>query len=150
MRGTVLGFDIRSSEGKISGDDGARYRFAGAEWHGKTAPHAGQKIDFEAAGADALAIYPIGATGRVASYDRNRVTAALLAFFFGWFGVHKFYIGKPGAGFVMLFVAAFGLLLAGLPTMVMGVVALIEFVIYIAITDEQFDATYVKGAKAWF
>jgi len=150
VRGTVLGFDIRSGEGKISGEDGARYRFAGTEWLGKTVPSAGQKIDFEVSGASALDIYPVGALGRANSYGRSRIAAAVLAFFFGWFGVHKFYIGKFGAGLVMLLVATFGLLLGAIPTAIMGVIALIEFVIYVAISDEQFDATYVRGGKAWF
>lgn len=151
MRGTVLGFEIRSSEGKISGDDGARYGFAGAEWHGKTPPAAGQKVDFEVSGSDALAIYPIrGGVGPAASYDRNRVAAALLALFLGSLGIHKFYIGKGGAGMVMLLISIFGVLLGGIPTMAMGLIALIEFIVYITMSDEKFEATYVHGGKAWF
>lgn len=151
MRGTVLGFDARSGQGKISGDDGARYSFARGEWHGKTPPAASQKVDFEAAGADALAIYPLrGGVGPAASYDRNRVAAALLALFLGSLGIHKFYMGKAGAGMVMLLVSLFGIILAGVPMMIMGLIALIEFIIYITMSDERFDETYIRGPKAWF
>lgn len=34
---------------------------------------------------------------------RNKTTAALLAIFLGCFGVHKFYLGKTGAGVLYLF-----------------------------------------------
>ena len=34
--------------------------------------------------------------------DKNRLLALLLAFFFGVFGVHRFYVGKTGTGVVML------------------------------------------------
>lgn len=151
MRGTILGFDFRSGEGKISGDDGARYSFAQSEWHGKTPPAAGQKVDFETTGSDALALYPVrGGVGPAASYDRNRIAAALLAFFLGALGIHKFYMGKSGAGMVMLLVSVFGVVLAGLPTMAMGVIALIEFIIYLTMSDERFEQTYIQGDKAWF
>jgi hypothetical protein len=33
---------------------------------------------------------------------KSKVTAAVLAFFFGTLGVHRFYLGKPGTGIVML------------------------------------------------
>lgn len=34
--------------------------------------------------------------------DKKQLTAALLAFFFGAFGVHRFYVGKIGTGILML------------------------------------------------
>lgn len=34
--------------------------------------------------------------------DKSKVTAALLCFFVGGFGVHRFYVGKVGTGIVML------------------------------------------------
>jgi len=151
MRGTVLGFDARSGEGKISGDDGARYGFVRGEWHGKTPPAANQKVDFEVEGADALAIYPMrGGVGPVAAYDRNRVAAALLALFAGSIGIHKFYIGKTGAGLVMLIVSAIGVIFAGIPTALMAAIGVIEGIIYLLRSDDGFDRTYVSGTKAWF
>jgi TM2 domain-containing membrane protein YozV/cold shock CspA family protein len=151
MRGTVLGFDAKSGEGKISGDDGARYSFVRGEWHGKTPPNASQKVDFETSGADALAIYPVrGGVGPAASYDRNRIAAALLAIFLGSLGLHKFYMGKSGAGIAMLLISLFGVILAGIPTGLMHLIAVIEGIIYLTMSEEQFDNTYIRGPKAWF
>ena len=147
MRGQVLAFDFRSGEGKISGDDGNRYSFAAGEWHGQGEPTARQTVDFEAADSAARAIYPI--TGRVAE-PRSRIAAALLAFFLGSLGAHKFYIGKSNAGLVMLAISSTGVVLAGIPMMAMGLIALIECVIYLTKSQDEFEATYVKGPKAWF
>ncbi len=34
--------------------------------------------------------------------DRSRLAAALMAFFLGWLGVHRFYVGKAGTGILMV------------------------------------------------
>ncbi len=34
--------------------------------------------------------------------DRSRLAAALMAFFLGWLGVHRFYVGKTGTGILMV------------------------------------------------
>ena len=39
--------------------------------------------------------------------ERSRLAAALMAFFLGWLGVHRFYVGKIGTGILWLF--TFGL-----------------------------------------
>lgn len=43
--------------------------------------------------------------GRPAS-PKSRLAAALLAFFVGWLGVHRFYVGKIGTG--LLIIVTFG------------------------------------------
>lgn len=47
--------------------------------------------------------------------DKSRLAAFLLAFFFGCFGVHRFYVGKYGSGAAMLVlsVTVVGLLVSG-------------------------------------
>lgn len=35
--------------------------------------------------------------------DKSRLATALLAWFLGVFGVHRFYLGKRGTGFLMFF-----------------------------------------------
>ncbi|MND70490.1 hypothetical protein [uncultured Brevundimonas sp.] len=49
MRGQVLTFDSGTDEGAIAGDDGARYRFAGADVQSSSSPlEPGQRVDFVA------------------------------------------------------------------------------------------------------
>ncbi|MDD4772461.1 MAG: NINE protein [Eubacteriales bacterium] len=38
---------------------------------------------------------------------KSRLVAALLCFFFGVLGAHRFYVGKIGTGFLWLFTAGF-------------------------------------------
>ena len=42
---------------------------------------------------------------RKSSSDKKKVVAALLCFFWGVFGVHRFYVGKVGTGILMFFTA---------------------------------------------
>lgn len=37
--------------------------------------------------------------------EKSKVTAALLCFFFGALGIHRFYVGKVGTGLLYLFTA---------------------------------------------
>lgn len=149
MRGTVLTFDLQRGEGQISGDDGARYRFAGSEWQGARKPAPRQSVDFVTAGDAAVGVVPIAPANPILG-DRSRVTAALLAIFLGMIGAHKFYLGYATTGAVILGVALAGLLLAGIPTAILWLVALIEAAIYLAISEATFDARYVHGRHAWF
>ncbi len=74
----------------------------------------------------------------------KKIAAGLLAIFLGAFGVHKFYLGYTTAGIIMLIITLFS---CGTIT---GVIGIIEGIIYLTRTDEQFATTYVVGRKAWF
>src|SRR3990172_5042013 len=43
--------------------------------------------------------------GEVSYYSKSKVTAAVLAWFLGAFGIHRLYIGKIGTGITMLILA---------------------------------------------
>ena len=72
---------------------------------------------------------------------KNRIAAFLFAFFLGWLGVHKFYLGKPGLGALYLVCGTIGWLLI-LPPFIIGVISLIEAILYICMSDEEFDVKY--------
>lgn len=78
----------------------------------------------------------------------NRKTAAgLLGIFLGAFGIHKFVLGYTSAGVIMLLVSV---LTCGIGAFAMGVIGLIEGVIYISKTPEEFRATYLVARRPWF
>ncbi|EFP0252346.1 NINE protein [Salmonella enterica] len=74
-----------------------------------------------------------GATQSVTSGEKSRITAALLAFFLGGLGVHKFYLGKTGQGFLYLIFCW---------TFIPAIIAFIEFIIYLCDSDENFARKY--------
>ena len=95
----------------------------------------------------AEAIYQEQAAADIGS---KKVTAAILAFFLGAFGAHKFFLGYNKQGVIMLLVFIFGFILLGIPSMVIGVIAFVEFIIYLTKSNEEFEQTYVNGSKPWF
>lgn len=149
MKGRILGFDSRTGDGMISSDDGGRYPFSAGDWKQRTPPQTGQIVDLEPLDGQARAVYAVGG-GNALAGDKNRIVAALLALFLGGLGIHKFYLGKNTAGIIMLLVSLFGGVLLFVPTLVIGVIAFIEFIIYLVTSDDDFHRKYVEGDQAWF
>ena len=77
----------------------------------------------------------------------NKIPAGICGILLGSLGVHKFILGYTGAGLVMLLVT---LLTCGLASPVMHVIGLIEGIIYLCKSDEEFVRVYVDGRKEWF
>lgn len=50
----------------------------------------------------------------------------------------------------MLLVSIIGVFIFALPTLVIGVIAFIEFIIYLTKSDADFDRIYVQNKKCWF
>jgi len=148
MKGKILDFNIQSSSGVISADDGNRYNFSTSEWKSDKSPAVNQVVDFAINGENATAIY---LDKNVSSAEgKSKIAAALLAFFLGAFGIHKFYLGCNSAGVIMLVLFLVGFVLLGLPSLIIGVIAFIEFIIYIVKSDEDFQRIYVDNKKCWF
>lgn len=151
MKGNILSYDIRTATGLIAGEDGRRYEFIGAELQ-EHALHTltNRMVDFQI-GEDgkAAGIFLIGASsGQIGG--KSKIAAGLLAIFLGGLGVHKFYLGQTTAGIIMALCSIFGFVLLFVPTLVISVIALVEGIIYLTKSEEDFFETYEKGRKAWF
>lgn len=151
MRGKILGVDPATGKGQISGDDGERYQFTKQDWSAQAPPAIGAQVDFEASGKNARSVFRIDnvATRPPVSTDKNKIVAALLALFLGGLGVHKFYLGYSGAGLTMLLLSVFGFILLFIPTLIIGLIAFIEFIIYLVNSDEEFEEKYVRNSRPW-
>jgi TM2 domain-containing membrane protein YozV len=88
----------------------------------------------------------------VRPYDRNevnskRITAGVLGILLGGLGIHKFVLGMTSAGLIMLLVTVCS---CGIGWTVMHPIGLIEGIIYLTKTDEEFYRLYMVEKKAWF
>lgn len=146
MRGQIMDYDLKKGEGLISGEDGKRYTFDMSEWEQQTMPARGQRVDFDAGEGVALKVYTLTS----ASGDKSKIVAALLAFFLGMLGAHKFYLGYKGAGLIMLLGTLFGWVLLFIPWIIIGIIAFIEFIIYLVTDDAEFEQRYVVNQRPWF
>jgi len=81
----------------------------------------------------------------------KKIVAGILAILLGGLGIHKFYLGYTTAGIIMLLVSlCVGTFTCGIGYSLMGLVGLIEGIIYLTKTDQEFVATYVTSKKEWF
>jgi TM2 domain-containing membrane protein YozV len=87
----------------------------------------------------------------------NKIPAGVCGILLGAFGVHKFILGYGVSGGIMLTVTLVSLL-GGIITcgllvplyFVMHLIGLIEGIVYLCKTDEEFVRIYVDGRKEWF
>jgi TM2 domain-containing membrane protein YozV/cold shock CspA family protein len=151
MRGKILSYDDYTGSGLISGDDGARYTFTrGGLMGGARDVLPGAEVDFEVTDSVATNIYVTAGGSSALSGDKNKIVAALLAFFLGGFGIHKFYLGKTTAGVIMLACGTVGWITFGILPGIIYIIAFIEFIIYLVKSDAEFNRDYVVGNKSWF
>jgi TM2 domain-containing membrane protein YozV len=73
----------------------------------------------------------------------KKVVAGILGILLGGLGIHKFYLGYTKEGVIQLIL---GVVTCGIG----GIIGLIEGIIYLTKSDEEFVATYVTGKKGWF
>jgi TM2 domain-containing membrane protein YozV len=81
----------------------------------------------------------------------NKIPAGICGIMLGSLGIHKFILGYTRAGVVMLLVTLVGgLITCGIAAWVMWIIGLIEGIIYLCKSDEEFVRVYVEGRKEWF
>ena len=76
------------------------------------------------------------------SQENKKVLAGVLAILIGSLGIHKFILGYTKEGILHILLS----FLCGLG----GIIALIEGIMYLTKSDEEFYQTYQVGKKPWF
>ena len=82
--------------------------------------------------------------------SEKKLAAGLCGIFLGGFGVHKFILGYQNEGIIMVATYVIGLLLCGIPSIVIHIIGIIEGIIYLTKSDEEFSQTYILNKKPWF
>ena len=81
----------------------------------------------------------------------KRTTAGILGIFFGFLGVHKFILGYTAEGFVLLGISVIGgIITCGLSIIVTDIIGIIEVIIILSKSAEEFKRTYLDKKTGWF
>lgn len=100
---------------------------------------------------DPLAGYQQQAGDWMAQGANKKMAAGICGILLGGFGVHKFILGYNTEGIIMLAAWVIGMFLTcGIASIAVGIVGLIEGIIYLTKSDEEFVRTYVQNKKGWF
>src|SRR5712692_7997137 len=77
----------------------------------------------------------------------KKVVAGILGILIGGLGIHKFMLGYQKEGLIMLLVSVLSCFtLAG----IMHVIGIVEGIMYLTKTDEDFVRTYIQNRRGWF
>ncbi|CAL2102615.1 TM2 domain-containing protein [Tenacibaculum sp. 190130A14a] len=91
----------------------------------------------------------------VPTQESKRILAGILAIILGGFGVHKFVLGYTKEGLILLGATLLSMLLMCL---IIGafliyipwIIGLVEGIIYLTKSDEEFVQTYQVNQRGWF
>lgn len=79
--------------------------------------------------------------------ESKRVLAGVLGILLGALGIHKFVLGYTNEGIILL---AITLVTCGIGAAATSIIGLVEGIVYLTKTDEEFIYTYQTNKKAWF
>ena len=80
--------------------------------------------------------------------SNKKLAAGLLGIFFGSIGVHKFVLGFNTPGIIMLVLTiVLSIATCGIAGFVMGTIGLIEGIIYLTKTPQEFKEIYIDGQR---
>ena len=96
-----------------------------------------------------------GLNNAVGGGENKKILAGILAIILGAFGVHKFILGYQKEGFILLGITIVGFVLSCVGIGIFLVwatvlIGLIEGIIYLTKSEEEFYNTYQAGQKPWF
>ena len=75
--------------------------------------------------------------------QNKKLVAGILGILLGGFGIHKFILGYTKEGIIQIIITIFT---CGLGS----IIGLIEGIVYLTKTDEEFMQIYQVGRKGWF
>jgi TM2 domain-containing membrane protein YozV len=152
--------DLRDDLNEMLGDakEGVRKAAEKAEELGKEAKEAlgGAKEKAEEFAGEAKEKASEFADEAKEAFDKvtgsnKKVIAGVTAILLGGFGIHKFVLGYMKEGIILLAITiVISIFSFGLLSFAVWVFTLIEGVIYLSKTDDEFYSTYQDGKKPWF
>jgi TM2 domain-containing membrane protein YozV len=77
----------------------------------------------------------------------KKIAAGILGILIGSLGIHKFVLGYKTEGLIMLLGT---LLTCGIAAAVFGPIGLVEGILYLVKSDEEFVRTYIQNKRGWF
>ncbi|MEM6502529.1 MAG: NINE protein [Cyanobacteria bacterium P01_C01_bin.89] len=77
----------------------------------------------------------------------KKVSAGICGILIGALGIHKFILGYSTEGVIMLLAS---LLTCGIAAPIMGIIGLVEGILYITKEDQEFVDTYINNKRGWF
>ena len=118
-------------------------------------PHCGGRFQAPLPTASAPGM-PGAVRPEVQEFASKKIAAGICGILLGSLGVHKFILGLNQAGAIMLAVTAVGwvtgmcLLFPLLGPVAMGIIGLVEGILYLTKSDEEFYQLYAVEKKQWF
>jgi TM2 domain-containing membrane protein YozV len=79
--------------------------------------------------------------------ENKKIIAGVLGILLGSLGIHKFVLGYNTEGIIML---AITVCTCGIGGAITGLISLIEGIIYLTKSDDEFYQTYQANKKGWF
>ncbi len=77
----------------------------------------------------------------------KKLAAGICGILIGSLGVHKFVLGYTQEAVIMLLVS---ILTCGIAAPIVGIIGLVEGIIYLTKSDEEFYDMYIRNQKPWF
>ena len=91
----------------------------------------------------------------MAGGENKKMLVGILAIIFGSLGVHKFILGYQKEGIILLVATVVGwatlcIAVGGIILAVTWIIGVVEGIMYLTKSDEEFYNTYQVGRKPWF
>ncbi|HEY9435451.1 MAG TPA: TM2 domain-containing protein [Blastocatellia bacterium] len=77
----------------------------------------------------------------------KKLAAGILGILVGGLGIHKFVLGYTTEGLIMLLVTV---LTCGIGGIIFTPIGLVEGILYLVKSDEEFVKTYIQNKRGWF